>query len=74
MHIPLIIVLVIAGLGFAFFFIERTSHAPSVEMLHVDNKIFTKQLEIKNLERCLSTVVRQGWQGRKLKLSSMLRR
>lgn len=59
-YIPLIIVLVIAGLGFAF----RENIARAVRGdAYVDNKIFTKQLEKaqKIWKRCLSTVVRQGW-------------
>ncbi len=49
-YIPLIIVLVIAGLGFAF----RENIARAVRGdAYVDNKIFTKQLEKaqKNLEK-----------------------
>ena len=60
-YIPLIIVLVIAGLGFAF----RENIARAVRGdAYVDNKIFTKQLEKpKNLEKmpfhsCLTRLVR----------------
>ena len=71
-YIPLIIVLVIAGLGFAF----RENIARAVRGdAYVDNKIFTKQLEKAQksgkdaFHSCLTRLVRT-----KLKLSSTLQR
>ena len=50
-YIPLIIILVIAGLGFVYR--ENISRAVRGDA-YVDNKIFTKQLEkLKNLEKRL---------------------
>ena len=71
-YIPLIIVLVIAGLGFAF----RENIARAVRGdAYVDNKIFTKQLEKAQksgkdaFHSCQIRLVRT-----KLKLSSILQR
>ncbi len=62
-YIPLINVLVIAGLGFAY----RGSISRRSWNTYVDNKVFTKQLEkLKNLERLtFSAVGRQRLAGRK---------